>query len=256
MVTTPRFLNLAGVFLLACGGFQVSANELITTLRNENAELRKKAQDLNVAMAAARQSEALKAARVEELETEKTRLENQLATALKRADAAEKRVMEAEEQTSQAVATMKELRSFVERQADAVTAQKEEISATERENQALMMKRTEADAAREEALKTAAAARADAEQAHQKALREEADSHYNLGVVLAKHRKFEAAEKQFLACLNVLPDDADAHYNLGILYEGALKSRSKAARHYKRFLELRPMGPDTEKVSQWLEEMR
>lgn len=253
---TPRLLFLASVFIFACIGFQVSANELILTLQNENAGLKKKAQDLQVAMAAAQQSEAEKAMQVEALKTENDLLKNKLDAALKRADMAEKRQMEADQQTSQAVATLKEMKFLVEKQADAVNAQKEEITETEKKNQALIVKSSEAEAARETALTTAAAAQADAEKARQEAIREEANSHYNLGVILAKHRKPEAAEKQFIACLNLVPEDADAHYNLGILYDGALKSRSKAISHYKRFLDLTPAGPDADKVAQWLEEMQ
>lgn len=253
---TPKRLILACVFLFAGADLKVSANELIQTLQNETSVLKKRVEDLRVSLAKSQQSEAATKAKLEQAENEIGVLKSRLSKALRRAELAEARREEADEQTVQAVATLKEMKSFVQKQSDAVLAQKEEISETEGKNQILQLKQTEAEAAREAALKTVSTVRVEAEEARQKAIREEAKSHYNLGVVLARHRKSEAAAKQFQACLALTPEDADAHYNLGILYEGPLKSRSKAISHYKRFLELRPSGSDADKVSTWLEEIQ
>ena len=48
------------------------------------------------------------------------------------------------------------------------------------------------------------------------------------------------------------PDDSGVHYNLGILYDDKLNNEPRAIKHYKKFLELVPMGEDSARVRQWI----
>jgi tetratricopeptide (TPR) repeat protein len=83
-------------------------------------------------------------------------------------------------------------------------------------------------------------------------LRERRDMHFNMGVMYARGGKYRSAEREYLKALDIDPGDADVHYNLGILYDDNLGDKAKAATHYRRFLMLRPHGPDAEAVRGWL----
>jgi tetratricopeptide (TPR) repeat protein len=82
--------------------------------------------------------------------------------------------------------------------------------------------------------------------------KEKLDMHYNMAAVYAREGKYEAAEQEYLHALRLNPTDADVHYNLGILYDDELKSSTKAAVHYRRYLKLNPHGPDADQVRNWL----
>jgi tetratricopeptide (TPR) repeat protein len=82
--------------------------------------------------------------------------------------------------------------------------------------------------------------------------REKRDMHYNMGAMYARDGKFRNAEQEYLKALQIDPADPDTHYNLGILYDENLGEKSKAAMHYRRFLLLRPHGPDADTVKGWL----
>lgn len=82
--------------------------------------------------------------------------------------------------------------------------------------------------------------------------REKRDMHYNMGAMYARDGKFRNAEQEYLAALQIDPSDADVHYNLGILYDENLGDKIKAAMHYRRFIMLKPHGPDADAVKGWL----
>ena len=82
--------------------------------------------------------------------------------------------------------------------------------------------------------------------------KERLDMHYNLAVVFDRNKMYLDAEREYLKCLQINPEDAGVHYNLGILYDDKLNDNAKAMKHYKQFLELRPMGEDAEQVKQWM----
>ncbi len=94
-----------------------------------------------------------------------------------------------------------------------------------------------------------------AQQETERAKQDRADMHYNLGVVYANHRMYDAAEREFLQSLTFDPDAADAHYNLGVIYDEALRQPEKAAQHFKRYLELNPHGEDAPRVREWIAEL-
>jgi tetratricopeptide (TPR) repeat protein len=83
-------------------------------------------------------------------------------------------------------------------------------------------------------------------------VRERRDMHFNMGVMYARGGKYRSAEREYLKALEIDPGDPDVHYNLGILYDDNLGDKAKAATHYRRFLMLRPHGPDAEAVRGWL----
>jgi tetratricopeptide (TPR) repeat protein len=82
--------------------------------------------------------------------------------------------------------------------------------------------------------------------------REKRDMHYNMAVVYMKEGRFRDAEAEYLKALRLDPADADVHYNLGILYDDELEDKVRAVIHYRRYLALRPNGPDVDQVKAWL----
>jgi len=78
------------------------------------------------------------------------------------------------------------------------------------------------------------------------------DMHYNMALVYAKEGKYREAENEYLHSLRLDPTDAEAHYNLGILLDDELNDKSRAAMHYKKYLQLNPHGADAEAVRGWL----
>ena len=76
--------------------------------------------------------------------------------------------------------------------------------------------------------------------------------HFNLGVVYDKNNMSLDAEREYLKCLHIDPKDAGVHYNMGILYDDKLNENHKALLHYKKFLELHPMGDTAERVRDWI----
>lgn len=78
------------------------------------------------------------------------------------------------------------------------------------------------------------------------------DMHFNLAVTYDKTGMYAQEEQEYLECLKIDPEDAHVHYNLAILYDDRLNDNTKALKHYKRYLSLRPTGEDAEKVKQWM----
>lgn len=82
--------------------------------------------------------------------------------------------------------------------------------------------------------------------------KQEALLHYNLGVGYTKNRNYAMAAKEYEKALTLNPDDADTHYNLGIIYDDWQKNRGAAVEHYKKYLELKPEAPDMDEVKEWI----
>ena len=78
------------------------------------------------------------------------------------------------------------------------------------------------------------------------------DMHFNLAVTYDKTKMYKAEEREYMECLRIDPHDANVHYNLGILYDDKLKNDVKAIKHYQKYLQLRPMGEDSEQVKEWI----
>jgi len=78
------------------------------------------------------------------------------------------------------------------------------------------------------------------------------DMHYNLAIAYDRRRMYKEARQEYLKCLAINPNDANVHYNLAILYDDKLNMNAKAIEHYQKYLELRPIGEDAEKVKTWM----
>lgn len=86
-------------------------------------------------------------------------------------------------------------------------------------------------------------------------LAEKRDMHYNMAVVYTRDGRPQDAEREYLRALEIDPSDAESHFNIGILYEQAFKDKYKAARHYRKYLQLCPGGEDVDTVRRWLREI-
>lgn len=78
------------------------------------------------------------------------------------------------------------------------------------------------------------------------------DMHFNLAVAYDQTKMYKAEEREYLECLRIDPNDANVHYNMGILYDDKLKDDAKAIKHYKKYLQLRSVGEDSEQVREWI----
>jgi tetratricopeptide (TPR) repeat protein len=87
---------------------------------------------------------------------------------------------------------------------------------------------------------------------HERLLKENADMHYNLGVLFSQNKQFERASVEFRKVIELRPDDADAHYNLGLIHAEHLPDREKALSHFRRYLALNPRGKDSNWVQQYI----
>jgi len=77
-----------------------------------------------------------------------------------------------------------------------------------------------------------------------RAVKETAEMHYNLGVFYVEQKNFERAMVEFEKALEWRPEDAPSHYNLGLIYSEHLKNEEKAISHFQRYLDLQPEASD------------
>ena len=87
---------------------------------------------------------------------------------------------------------------------------------------------------------------------HERLVKENADVHYNLGVLLSKSKQYEQAATEFRKVIELRPDDAEAYYNLGVIYAEHLPDREKAMAHFRRYLQLKPGATDAGWVQQYI----
>ena len=76
--------------------------------------------------------------------------------------------------------------------------------------------------------------------------------HYNMAIAYDQLKMYRAEEKEYKQCLRINAKDANVHYNLAILYDDKLNRNDKAIKHYKRYLELHPIGEGVVQVKEWL----
>ncbi len=72
------------------------------------------------------------------------------------------------------------------------------------------------------------------------------------GRKLLAARRPRDAEKVYLKALKQDPKNPQVSYNLGVLYGDYLKDPRKAAKYYRRYIELAPRAPDVAAVRSWL----
>ncbi len=76
--------------------------------------------------------------------------------------------------------------------------------------------------------------------------------HYNLGVILSRQKDYRRAAVEFRKVIELRPDDADAHYNLGVIYAEHVPNRSKALAYFRKYLALNPRSQDASWVKQYI----
>ena len=86
--------------------------------------------------------------------------------------------------------------------------------------------------------------------------KERALFHYNLAVAYTKSKLYDDAIESYEKSLSINPNNADAHYNLGLLYSDVKNNSEKAAKHYKKYLELKPNAEDRDEVQDWIDKLR
>jgi len=77
-----------------------------------------------------------------------------------------------------------------------------------------------------------------------RAIKETADMHYNLGVFYVEQKNFERAAVEFEKAVEWRPEDAPSHYNLGLIYSEHLRNEEKAISNFQRYLDLQPEAKD------------
>ena len=78
----------------------------------------------------------------------------------------------------------------------------------------------------------------------------------NFANLLAMKGKFREAEKYYLISLTIDETQPLTHYNLGMIYYEKLNNRDGAVKHLKRFLELDPENPNTQKAKNALKDLK
>ncbi len=83
-------------------------------------------------------------------------------------------------------------------------------------------------------------------------VRENADMHYNLGVLLAKNQEFRNAAIEFQRAVELRKDDAASYFNLGKIYADFYKDKVKAVEYFKKYLEINPQAEDRNWVENFI----
>jgi len=83
-------------------------------------------------------------------------------------------------------------------------------------------------------------------------IRENADMHYNLGVLLAKNQDFRNAAIEFTRAIELRKDDASSYFNLGKIYADFYKDNVKAVEYFKKYLEYNPRAEDRSWVESFI----
>lgn len=212
-----------------------------------------------------RENETLKQ-KVVELESVRRRLQQERDDAQERVKSLERSEKAARENITAHEAALRGLKETVARLAQQIPGFQQEIAALEEtikgkdaelvaRQQAiagLMAELSERDRRIEKAERTARVLERAREKVQQMGENELRDMHYNMAAVYARDGRFRDAEQSYLKALRIDPADADVHFNLGILYDDHLNNKRRAVMHYRRYLQLRPSGHDSDRVRQWL----
>ena len=79
---------------------------------------------------------------------------------------------------------------------------------------------------------------------HQQLIRENADMHYNLGVLMSKNQDYKNATLEFQRAVQLRPNDASAYFNLGKIQADFYKDKVKAVEYFQKYLKLNPEAED------------
>ncbi|MBN2190917.1 MAG: tetratricopeptide repeat protein [Candidatus Aureabacteria bacterium] len=83
---------------------------------------------------------------------------------------------------------------------------------------------------------------------------EDAKFYYNTALECQQTGDYKEALGNYEKALELDPLDPDIHYNIAILYDENLGENSKAAYHYRKYLELNPGAEDKNTVIHWIDE--
>ena len=82
-----------------------------------------------------------------------------------------------------------------------------------------------------------------------------AEAHYQLGLVLAKRKEWDAAAAEFDRVTEINPSNAYAHYYGGLMHYRANRP-DRMANHFEQFLKLAPEAPERAEVTQIMRTVR
>ena len=222
-------------------------------LRQEVARARESAMNESVGRTVATTNEAILKTAVAELTGQVKQAQAELASLQKR-EAALKKGLEA-----QAKKTF-EAEALARRQEAGSSGQKSEISTLESEIKALKSEIKDLKSQIRDQ-RSASGAPAALEGASPSGTSTAQQLNTSVPVLLLAAQKLLAAkrpgdaEKLYLKALKAEPRNPQVSYNLGVLYGDYLKDPKKAAKYYRRYLELAPGAPDTSVVRSWIIEL-
>ena len=75
-------------------------------------------------------------------------------------------------------------------------------------------------------------------------IRENADMHYNLGVLMTKNQDYRNAAIEFERATQLRSDDAASYFNLGKIHADFFKDKEKAVGYFQKYLQLSPQAED------------
>jgi tetratricopeptide (TPR) repeat protein len=77
--------------------------------------------------------------------------------------------------------------------------------------------------------------------------------HNDLGEAYRAKKMYREARVEMELALSLDPELAEAHFNMGLLTATVDNKAASAARHFQRYLDLRPGTPESGKLRQWME---
>jgi tetratricopeptide (TPR) repeat protein len=81
---------------------------------------------------------------------------------------------------------------------------------------------------------------------------ENANLHYNLGVVYAQHQEYPKAIAELEKVIQLKPNDPEAFYNLGVINGEYLGNRTKAIEYFEKYLALAPNDPEADRIRKYI----
>jgi tetratricopeptide (TPR) repeat protein len=87
-------------------------------------------------------------------------------------------------------------------------------------------------------------------------IKESADMHYNLGVLLTKNGDYRNAHAEFLRAIQLRPNDSASYFNLGKINADYFKDKEKAITFFQKYLHLEPKADDRGWVEGFISQMR
>jgi chromosome segregation ATPase len=81
---------------------------------------------------------------------------------------------------------------------------------------------------------------------------ENANLHYNLGVLYAQHQEYPKAVAELEKVTELKPNDAEAYYNLGVINGEYLGNRKKSLVYFEKYLALAPNDPEADRIRKYI----